>query len=450
MTDELRLLKDLRPDVRPVNPEARQAARRALQRAITRDSSRWRRWLAPRPPVRGSQLVPLAGILIVIAVVAVFLGIRSGSPAVPAAGSEVQLVFRAEPTRQVPVITPAAMARTVEIMRGRIKPVVRGVTISSAGDQILVGVGGRTRISPTQLLALAAPAGRLVFYDWEANVLTPSGKPVASLLQTQDPSALLLSQGGGSAAPGSSGGGSMSLYAAVKLASVQPKRASSDNSRVGPEYFMFGAQGSAACGAAASYYGTQPAARTHCYLSGPAATVQDLKAALPPGVAASAGEVLALQQGTVVLEAWAASFSRTPILGDPAAQFYVLRDHVALFGNEITNPRQSTDATGMPDISVGFTTRGQAEFQHVTARIAHRGAVVSGFAQMLNQHFAVAIDSRLITVPSIDFRTYPDGITGTASADVTAGLTKTSAKQLARELRLGAFPVDLELISMSR
>ena len=47
------------------------------------------------------------------------------------------------------------------------------------------------------------PAGRLAFYDWEANALTPSGAPVARLLQRHDPAALTISEGPG-AMPGSS------------------------------------------------------------------------------------------------------------------------------------------------------------------------------------------------------------------------------------------------------
>jgi len=56
-----------------------------------------------------------------------------------------------------------------------------------------------------------------------------------------------------------------------------------------------------------------------------------------------------------------------------------LRDHVALFGIDVTNPQQSTDQSGSPDVIFGFTGKGGNEFQNVTAQIAHRGDVVSGF-----------------------------------------------------------------------
>jgi SecD/SecF fusion protein len=82
----------------------------------------------------------------------------------------------------------------------------------------------------------------------------------------------------------------------------------------------------------------------------------------------------------------------------------------------------------------------------VTQTIARRGDLVSGPGQILNQHFAVALDDKLITVPQIDFNTYPDGIPGDNGADITGRLTTQSAKDLATQLRLGALPINLQLI----
>jgi preprotein translocase subunit SecD len=83
----------------------------------------------------------------------------------------------------------------------------------------------------------------------------------------------------------------------------------------------------------------------------------------------------------------------------------------------------------------------------VTADIAHRGNLVSGLGQVLNQHFAVALDAQLITVPYVDFKTYPDGIPGNNGADITGGFTPASARDLATQLNLGALPVSLRLVS---
>ncbi len=55
---------------------------------------------------------------------------------------------------------------------------------------------------------------------------------------------------------------------------------------------------------------------------------------------------------------------------------------------------------------------------------------------------AFALDNKLITVPQIDYRQFPDGITG-GGADITGGFTIQSAQDLATQLRFGALPVRL-------
>ena len=86
----------------------------------------------------------------------------------------------------------------------------------------------------------------------------------------------------------------------------------------------------------------------------------------------------------------------------------------------------------------------------MTAAIARRGSLVSGLGQSLNQHFAVALDNQLITVPFIDYKQYPDGINGDNGADISGSFTISSAQDLANELRLGALPINLKLISESQ
>ncbi len=154
--------------------------------------------------------------------------------------------------------------------------------------------------------------------------------------------------------------------------------------------------------------------------------------------------------GWVILQSVPASFSHELPWSNPSAQYFVLKDNVSLFGNDITNPQQSTDQAGQPDVSFGFTSNGKAAFQNVTAEIARRGDLTSGLGQTLSQHFAVALDTQLITVPSIDFKQYPTGIPGDNGADITGGFTITTAQNLATQLRLGALPINLALISQSQ
>jgi SecD/SecF fusion protein len=372
----------------------------------------------------------------------------------------VELVYQAQRTPQSGV-NQDALSRAVDIMRARVDQlgVAEPEIQTSGGNQISVAL---PNVKDTHRAEQeVGTTARLEFYDWEANVLLPNGQLVASVLKTLPPGfsqnqssltpvqseALAVTRGAG--APGS---GSLALYDAVKLASKQPAQASPDNARAGPLYFMFGAPGSAACATAARNGGGAAVPGLHCLLSGPDTSLNDLYSGLPTGVSKSQGQVLTVPQGTVVLEATSQKFSLTgsvPI-SSPVAQFYVLKDHVALFGNDITNPQQSTDQSGAPDVTFGFTSKGNAEFQKVTGQIAQRGALVSGLGNPLNQHFAVALDTQLVTVPQIDFKQYPNGIVGGNGADITGGFTANSAQELAQVLRLGALPIKLKLISESQ
>jgi SecD/SecF fusion protein len=363
----------------------------------------------------------------------------------------VELVYQGLPSAQTPRVTPDALQRAVDIMRNRVDQLgVAEPEIQTSGDnQITVGLPNVTDTGRAE--QEVGTTAQLLFYDWEANVITPNGKTVASQLQTQDPTAVQISQGGTSQLPGSPGAGSMNLYDAVKLASQQPESSSSTNSRITPEYYIFGAPGSAACEALAKANGTAPAAGQHCLLSGPDNNRADLLSGLPAGVSASEGEIVTVPRGTVVLQAIPQSFAKRPAIGDPSAQFFVLKDDVALRGSDITNPQQSTNpTTGEPDVSFGFSSKGKNQFQDVTANIAHRGDLVSGLGQTLYQHFAVALDRQLITVPYINFKQYPDGINGDSGADISGRFTINSAQDLANELRLGALPINLKLISESQ
>jgi SecD/SecF fusion protein len=363
-----------------------------------------------------------------------------------------QLVYQGKPTPQTPHVTPAALARAVDVMRQRTNQLgVSETQIETTGND-LITVSLPDVHNAKRAEQLVGTTARLEFYDWEANALTPSGKPVAKLLQTQDQNAIAISRGG-AGGPGTPGSGSMSLFQAVQLAAKQAAFVSPHNGRAGPEYFAFGAPKSQACTLAAHYYKVTPVVGQQCYLAGPQDTSQDLQSALPTGVSISATGVqqLVVPQGWAVLQAVnPKGYGQTLPWSSPTAQYFVLRDNVALFGNEISNPQQSTDQAGQPDVTFGFTGKGASAFQTVTAAIARRGDLVSGFGAALDQHFAVALDTQLITVPYIDFKINPDGIPGDNGADIQGGFTISTAQQLAQQLRLGALPIRLALISQSQ
>ncbi len=192
----------------------------------------------------------------------------------------------------------------------------------------------------------------------------------------------------------------MKLYDAVKLASKQPVAHSGNFARLGPQYWAFGAPGSSACTAAGRSYGYTPVVGQRCYLGGGPGTtsIQDLQSSLASlGISQAQAQVLTVPQGTVVVQAIPANFSKPPKVSDPTTQFYVLKDNVALFGNDISNPQEGTDPSGQPDVQFGFTSKGKSVFQNITGQIARRGSLISPTAKTcssgaLCQHFAVALD----------------------------------------------------------
>ncbi len=431
--------------------------RRQLNQAAEREASR--RWvggrplpvpahlLRRRPSVRFAHVTLVASVLVVVAIAAIFLGGRGSNPTAAPGGSVVRVEFLANPTPQSPVVSRAALERTVIILRQRLRSTFHNLTVTRSGNAgVLVVVRHPGANARARIMALSS-RGQLYFYDWEASVLAPNGKTVATQLRSQRHDALVLSQGSGSAAPGSPGAGSMSLYDAVKLAS-QTKRAPSgpSNPRLGARYYMFGAPGSSACAQAGRIYGAAPVTGQHCLLAGPAPSIQELMAGAPPGISAGTGRVLAVPGGIAVLQAVPASFAQAPPPADPSAQFYVLIDHVAVRAPDITHPKQGTDSAGSPNVSFGFTSAGSKQFEKVTRQVAKRGALESGPVQ-LEQHFAIVLDTQLLTVPSIDFRQYPDGISGGGGADITGGFTPGSARNLATQLRLGPLPLQLTAVS---
>jgi SecD/SecF fusion protein len=381
----------------------------------------------------------------------------------------VQLVYQATGTPAHPKVNQADLNKAVTIMDARVNSIgVSQPSIeTSGGNQIQVALPAVHDVGRAE--KIVGSTSQLFFYDWEANAITPNGKTVASQLLAQNPQATVLSQGplDDGNGVGSPGAGSMSLYPAVKLASKQPPAPTTHASRqylsrLGPEYFLFGAPGSAACKTIAARLHTKPTAGAHCFIGGGqdvttrAQLQQEVSGAtLTRGIPIAGNELLTVPQGWVVLQAVPASSSSasttsqlTP--GYPSQQFFVLHDHYALKGSEITNPQASTDSAGQPDVTFGFTGKGSRAFQKVTGTIAHRGNLLKLGSKHNYQHFATTLDTQLLTVPIIDYNQFPDGIVntgGSGGAEISGSFTQQSASDLATQLRLGALPINLHLIS---
>jgi SecD/SecF fusion protein len=154
--------------------------------------------------------------------------------------------------------------------------------------------------------------------------------------------------------------------------------------------------------------------------------------------------------GTVLVQAHPVESADSRIINASPNSWYVLNDKPVITGADLLDPEQSKDEfTGAPDVIFGFIAYGKTAFEQVTKEIAHRGleARVPGVSkEEALQHFAVVLDDQLITVPSIDYTKYPEGINASEGSEISGGFTITAARNLANELQSGALPLRLELV----
>jgi len=110
----------------------------------------------------------------------------------------------------------------------------------------------------------------------------------------------------------------------------------------------------------------------------------------------------------------------------------------------IDGANPATDRTnGEPIVLIDLTAEGGQVFADLTRQVAHRGADVKS-----NQHFAIVIDDRIVTVPFVDYRQAPDGISGAngipTGIQIAGGLTERTARTTAAVLDSGPLPADVK------
>jgi SecD/SecF fusion protein len=156
--------------------------------------------------------------------------------------------------------------------------------------------------------------------------------------------------------------------------------------------------------------------------------------------------------GTVLIQARPLENAAGKVINASPNSWYVLNDDPALTGSDLTNPQPAFDEGGKPDVTFDFTAHAKTGFEQLTKEIAHRGqeAQLPGVTkEEALQHFAIVLDNQIITAPSIDFAMYPEGIDASPGSEISGGFTISAARNLANELRFGALPINLELVSRS-
>ncbi|MBJ7329575.1 MAG: protein translocase subunit SecD [Solirubrobacteraceae bacterium] len=346
----------------------------------------------------------------------------------------VELVYEAKPTPQQPVVDQEALDRAIDVMRERVDRLgVAEPEIQRSGEnQIVVSLPDVQDADKAQ--RQVGQVAQLFFYDWEPNVIGPDGEPAPSDQNVT----------GGSQA-GRVGG--ISFYDAVVRASEQPEATGEARKQVSHDglYYLLNQ-------------------KTEKVVAGPEETKADLFTDRPQDADApnceKGGESTAcvetVKPGTVIIRAEQADDQKE--ITDPNnAQYYVLRDRVALKGTDIKNPEQQFDqgagGSGAPIVTFEFTDNGRKTWENVTRGIAQRG--LENFAPGSDpasaaQHFAIALDNELVSVPFIDFQQNPDGIDGRNGSQIEGGFTIESAQELSNLLKTGALPVKLDLISQSQ
>jgi preprotein translocase subunit SecD len=375
-------------------------------------------------------LAPVLSLVVVVAVTAVLLHVGSGRHSTAGGGTAGEVVLSLHPTPAVPRATAAAVGEEIQILRARMRSLGTGpgVRFTRAGDEIVV----RSRAIAASPLArtLLTKDPQVTFTDWEQNVIAPDGRTAASLLLGGNRQAEILSQGHAGDV-GTSNSGARTLYAAVRLASLQPTRADAVTlTRRGPQSFAFAPAGSGRC----------RTSNAPCWAAGPSMT---------PATAASAARragvakpiVLTVPQGTTIVRASDPAAAPRPDYPDAGARYYVMRDDAALTGLELRRMSASTDAAGQPDVAGRLTAAGVRAFRRLTAEVAHRGQNLRLGADSFFQHVAIVIDGVLASVPQIDYEQYPDGVIVSSGIQID-GLSRARATQLADLLRLRTLPLQ--------
>ena len=339
----------------------------------------------------------------------------------------VELVYEAKPRKGTP-LTPEALDRAIDVMRERVDQlgVAEPELQTSGANQITVALPDVDNLAEAR--DQVGTVAQMNFYDWEVNVVGPDGKPAP-----QDPNVT----GGSQAA---NAGVALSLYDAVLRGSKLPEDLDGDNSRDG-----------------SLFYAVDPKTKK-VYGLGEDKRAEALKDVVSTSKSVSSAQlreqvkVYEVKEGTVLLRAEQPDSVKSKI-----DRWFVLRDDVALQGKEIKNPEQrfNEEAGGAPIVAFEFTDKGRGIWRDTTKTIGQRGVLAVGVLpgasqQDANQHFAIALDNELITVPFIDSERNPEGFDPRTGSEISGGFTIDSAQELANLLKTGALPLELELISSSQ
>jgi hypothetical protein len=384
--------------------------------------------MSPKPPPASL----LAAVVLLLGVGGCGSSGHSTSSVNRQASTGVRLVYRAQEGTEP--VTTRSLTTAIAIMRKRVEGL--GVTqaiIRRAGvDEIEVALPAGSSAAVQEGVA---EIGQLYFYAWEPNVIGASGRPAPSEGSVTGDESV--------EGPGGALGG-VTEYRAVLRAGKRPPilRKTDTTWRPGCTRRQVG-------GCLYGSWYLLDAAHERV-LHGPAHTGSDLYAEGYKPPAGAIPRAVRVNPGTVLVQARAIQAEKTGrIIAASPNSWYVLNDNPVLDGADLINPAQGEEEfTGRPDITFGFTPYGRTVFERVTKEIAHRGQqdqLPGVTKEAAEQHFAVVLDGQLLTVPSIDYTKYPEGIDASTGSEISGAFTIASAQGLVSALESGPLPIRLEL-----
>lgn len=325
------------------------------------------------------------------------------------AETSVRLAFATE---------PASRARATRVLCARARALGVGLRVRPVASDRL-----QLELASEDAAAVTRP-GALAVYDWEPNVLAADGRPASDDVAVT----------GG---PDAGRRGAIPLYDAILRAKGRPASSDDDNSR-----------------AESVFYAVDRDARNVYHPRGDrsadaaAGTRAEALAAVPRAERAAA-TVYEVLEGTVLVRA-----EQPPDPGRKTDRWFVLDDEVALANADISGPEQNFDqASGQPVVTFELTAGGREAWRELTRAIARRGQATfqagsagQDDAQSAAQHFAIALDGELLSVPFIDFRQNPDGVDARGGAQIEGSFTIDSARELAAALATGPLPRDFDRV----
>src|SRR3954451_10799358 len=386
----------------------------------------------------------------------------------------VELIYQAEPTPQVPKVTPQAVTDAINTIRKRTNALgVSESEVQQEGrDTIVVGLPGVKNAARAE--EQVGTTAQLQFYDWEPNVIGPDGKELRekaldySAAETPSPGLLDAVKRAEKAKPlaeandiPASGPDVKQLQAAgINPSDQQAVRQFYDkkNDTSGKKYYLFRKDNTllsgpeTSCKDLLSDYTTKapvnPAPLPEPATGTCAAEINELGTSGPP----DGSKVYTVPQGIVLIEAERpANLAKAKI----SAGWYVLEDDSELTGSDIKDPKQSFDPqTNEPIVTFNFSGKGRKAFARVTKRVAQRGSetILPPGVNRQNafQHFAITLDDQIVSLAFIDFVENPEGIDGRTGAQINGITSIQQTQDLAENLRIGALPIRLKLISKTQ